>query len=89
MSAEFPANWQELVINSLKKTREAEPMKAVFGVSLPESWKGELQHYARSGELARLLGVKAVSFGGKEIGTFDQPKVGKVVKEAPKSKKVG
>lgn len=82
---EFPTNWHELVADALTKARHDNPTKAVWGVSLPESWMSELQYYARNGELSRMFGVRAVSFSGKTIGTFDAP----APKEAPKSKKAG
>lgn len=81
-----PTNWQALVTESLEKARRDEPMKAVFGISLPESWKSELQTYVQNGELSRLFNVRAVSFEGKTISTFDAPKT---TKEAPKAKKGG
>jgi len=82
--AAFPTNWHELVLVALEKSRLAEPSKAAFGLSLPESWKSELQRYVFNGELGRLFGVRSVTFTGKTIGTFDAPGA----KEAHKPRKV-
>jgi len=69
----FPTDWQEQVHNALDKMRTEDPTRAVFGITLPESWKDELTYHARNGELRRMFGVKAVAFGGKGISSFDAP----------------
>jgi len=51
----------------------ADPTKTVFGLSLPADWKHELTPYVRSGELARLLKVKAITFEGKKITGVEPP----------------
>lgn len=79
----LPTDWQEQVINALIEAKRNNPSKAIWGVSLPEHWVGELRPHAYSGELRNLFGIRAVSFSGKTIGTFEAPK------ETPKSKKVG
>lgn len=69
----IPTDWQEQVSNALEKMRATDPTKAVFGVTLPEGWKPELEYYVRNGEMRRMFGVRAVSFGGKTISSFDAP----------------
>ena len=81
----IPTDWQETVMTTLDKIRAADPTKANFGITLPESWKSELDYYSRSGELRRLFGVRAVAFGGKTITSFDAP----VKKETKPTKKAG
>lgn len=79
----FPLNWHLLVREVLAKASASNPTKEVWGVNLPESWMSELQYYQRSGELMKMFGVRAVSFGGKTISVVDEPK------KTPKSAKVG
>lgn len=70
----LPPDWQDMAVKAMAKMRADDPARDVFGLSFPKTWQGELMPYARSGELARLLGVRAITFNdGKTITRFDKP----------------
>lgn len=82
---EFPENWQGVAMAALENARRTDPTKMVFGVNLPESWKSELTYFVRGGEVQKLLGVRAITFGGSSITTFSDPKEKKEAKPAKKA----
>jgi len=84
--AEMPSNWQEVVQSTMKKAVQDDPTRAVFGLVFPDSWKPELMSYVRNGEVGRLFGVKAISFGGSKV-TVTYPPDKK--EEAKAQKKAG
>jgi len=55
-----PENWQHLVMEALADFRKAGP---VYGIALPDVWKGELSAFMRDGQLNKMFGLKRVSFG--------------------------
>ena len=69
----LPEDWQSQVTHALHKMKEDDPTRNVFGLSLPESWKGELTTYVRNGDLRRMFLVKAISFSGSDISRLDPP----------------
>lgn len=67
-----PDNWQELAIQAIQKLK-VKTGSPVFGLKLPMDWKPTLQIPARKGQLAQLLGVKAITFEGKQITALSPP----------------
>jgi len=61
-------------MEALAEMKKGDPTKAVFGLSLPSSWKGELAKYAMNGDLRRMFHVKAITFEGAKISRLEPPK---------------
>lgn len=70
----LPSDWQAQALKAKGEIVSKDPTKEVFGLSLPTEWKHELIPFVRSGELRKLLKVKAIAFEGKKITAFEAPK---------------
>ncbi len=69
----LPEDWQSKVQEALTKLENERPEEEVFGLSLPEPWKYELELYVRNGDLRRLFKIRAVSFAGSSITRLENP----------------
>lgn len=69
----LPVDWHIQLMEAIKKAQKTDPTRAVFGISLPESWKSHLTYYVRNGELRRLFGITAFTFAGNEIKALYPP----------------
>lgn len=69
----LPDDWQDRIFAAMRKMQHERPGEAVFGLSLPASWKSELERYVRNGEVRRLFHLLAVSFSGDAITRLESP----------------
>jgi hypothetical protein len=80
--ARVPENWQQQAMEAVAEFRKTGP---VYGVLLPETWKGELSAFMRDGQLRKMLGVARVGFGpSKEVERVEEPAKPQVKTEKPK-----
>ena len=66
-----PENWQQQAMEVVAEFRKTD---AVYGITLPDLWKGELASFMRDGQLQRMLGVKRVGCSpSKKIERVEEP----------------